>query len=225
MLRIKQFLWFSILKELQYRSTFILMSFVLHICICALHSKEILSFIIAPLFFSDFNQSIIFYIENGGFTTEYVSTSVNYSEFCLYSIYEPYVLIFTNLTEALSATYSICLLFAIYFSSLLTIYHIDAFFVPSTFSFERYRYYMISNTLFLLSFHIILYFYILPYTNQSLLAFAVSAESLTIQYEGKISSYIFFVIHFIIWSSILIQVLCLLQPSKRRQRLLGCPDT
>ena len=139
------FIWFSFFQEFKFRCFFILISLILQIILSTMYTKELLSFFIAPLLSIETAKALSEVYNFACFKdTEAPMALFNPTPGAAFEE-EPSRLIFTGLTEGLSATYSVCFFFAFYFSCFLILYHIYAFLIPSTFVFERLGLFFLIN--------------------------------------------------------------------------------
>lgn len=116
--------------------------------------------------------------------------------------------IFTDLTEALSATLHICIFFSFHSIIPLIYYHFWAFFIPGFFQQERKK---ISTFLIFFFFYIFLgcnfvVIILLPKILSFLLSFEIKKEIINIQLEARIQSYIDFTFTFYLFFFFLFQI-------------------
>ena len=131
------FIWFSFFQEFKFRCFFIQISLILQIILSTTHTKELLSFFIAPLLSIETAKPLsAAFQRKAAFGAVYNSACFKNTEAQTALFYpmpgaaaacrleeEPSRLIFTSLTEGLSATYSVCFFFAVYFSGFLILYN------------------------------------------------------------------------------------------------------
>lgn len=116
---------------------------------------------------------------------------------CIYIFSKPFLtfqknFIFTDLTEAFSATYIICTIFAVFFTLPVVYYQIWCFSIPSFFFHERQKITRYTWILFFLygTTNILIYFYIMPEIYKFFLYFELKSTTVTLRLEPKIYSYI-----------------------------------
>ena len=116
---------------------------------------------------------------------------------CIYIFSKPFLkfqkqFIFTDLTEAFSATYIICGIFTVLLIIPLLYYQIWCFIIPSLFLYERNKftvYTFILLFLYIFS-NIVIYFFIIPEIVNFFLYFQVKSDYIDLRLEPRIYSYV-----------------------------------
>ena len=108
--------------------------------------------------------------------------------------FAPKNFIFTDITEALSITVKICIMFSFFLGSAFLFYQFWCFLAPSLLANEKQKirfYFFLSYFLFFFGF-LIIYFFLLPEIFKFLFSFELKNQLLTIQLEARIFSYVEF---------------------------------